>query len=234
MRTSVACIVLAPIVALAACKGKPKHQEPPKTVEQPKQGSDELKLPTVHETLPKSTKPIDKATGDKLAKLTFPGFDLSVRGVVDKAVEVRQLTADFPKIAATITVATCDNPHPFECLPTTALDQWKAKEGALKEKMLSETLRDRPETKWELGTTQLGDLTMVYTYQLGQHADEKGGAYTDAYALYYNDGVNQARVVAEYKDDPSQTAEDMAKKVPKEDLEKVAKSFMDAYWTAAF
>jgi hypothetical protein len=54
------------------------------------------------------------------------------------------------------------------------------------------------------------------------------GAFSDAYALYYNDGVNQIRVVAEYKDDPT-TREDMLAIAPKEDLERLAKAFLAAY-----
>src|SRR5262249_31772174 len=156
-----ALIALAVITGFGGCKGKPKHSEPA-NVEQPtgsaaarRQGSDTLNLPELHGALPKSTKPIDKETGTKLSKLSFPGFDLSVRGVTDKAVEVRQLTSDFPKIAATITVATCDNPHPFECIPLNALDKWKEKEAALKEKTLQEILRDQPDTVWQLGNTEL-------------------------------------------------------------------------------
>jgi hypothetical protein len=46
--------------------------------------------------------------------------------------------------------------------------------------------------------------------------------------LYYNDGVNKIRVVAEYKDDPA-TREEMLTVAPKEDLEKLGKAFFDAY-----
>ena len=62
-------------------------------------------------------------------------------------------------------------------------------------------------------------------------ADDTGqpqGSYSNAYVLYFNDGINQIRVVAEYKDD-AMSREDMLKVAPREDLEKLAKSFLDAF-----
>jgi hypothetical protein len=54
-------------------------------------------------------------------------------------------------------------------------------------------------------------------------------AFSHAYTLFYNDGHNQIRVVAEYKDDAATSKEAMAKLVPKEDLEAIAKAFADVY-----
>jgi hypothetical protein len=73
----------------------------------------------------------------------------------------------------------------------------------------------------------------VYTYQLGAgvgSASEGGGGYsfTDSYIAYYNDGVNQIRVIASYKGDPT-TKEELQKLAPKEDLEALALSFLDVY-----
>jgi hypothetical protein len=52
--------------------------------------------------------------------------------------------------------------------------------------------------------------------------------FTDAYIVYYNDGVNQIRVIASYKDDPT-TTEELKKLAPKEDLEALALAFLDVY-----
>ena len=51
-----------------------------------------------------------------------------------------------------------------------------------------------------------GFAEVIATYQFGMldGKDEQGqpqGAYSNAYAIYFNDAVNQIRVVAEYKDD---------------------------------
>jgi hypothetical protein len=99
--------------------------------------------------------------------------------------------------------------------------------------LLAEELRDRPDTVWDLGKTEINGQTMIYTYQLG-HVSEKDdlgnpqSAFTNAYALYYNDGKNQVRVVAEYKDDQV-AREDLTAIAPREDLEKLARAFMDVY-----
>ena len=74
---------------------------------------------------------------------------------------------------------------------------------------------------------------MIYTYQVGHWfgKDETGNphaAYSDAYALYFNDGINQIRVVSEYQDAPVPRAE-MLTIAPKEDLAKVALSFLDYF-----
>ena len=65
-------------------------------------------------------------------------------------------------------------------------------------------------------------------YQQGKDQNGPVGAFSNAYALYYNDNVNQIRVVSEYKDD-WQTREDLMRIAPREDLEKLARAFLDAY-----
>ena len=71
---------------------------------------------------------------------------------------------------------------------------------------------------------------MIFTYQLGQslsrtcrsraspdrRSTPAASRFTStAYFLYFNDGINQIHVVAEYKDDPRETKEKMAESVPK-------------------
>src|SRR5262249_33724657 len=94
-------------------------------------------------------------------------------------------------------------------------------------------LRDRPDTQFDVGQTDLHGAPMIYTYQAAQligQDDNKNpvAAWTDAYALYYNDGVTQIRVVAEYKDDPMTSKEAMLQAAPRGSLGKVAKAFADA------
>jgi hypothetical protein len=84
----------------------------------------------------------------------------------------------------------------------------------------------------EIGATELGGATVIYHYYVGfgTTQGEGGGETTfgDAYVAYYNDGVNQIRVLAEYKDDPA-SVENLKKLAPKEDLRAVALSFLDVY-----
>jgi hypothetical protein len=106
--------------------------------------------------------------------------------------------------------------------------KWQGKPDELK-KSLAEPLREAQDTTIEVGATDLKGLPAIFTYELGQAFGSKGGAYIDQYILFYNDGVNQIRVMAAYTDDPRPTREEMVKDVSKGDLEKVAKAFADVY-----
>jgi hypothetical protein len=178
-------------------------------------------------TLPKSKAKLDKALSDKLAKLTFESFTADIRRQNEQQFEVKQKTKTRPHLTVTVTVTPC-----FDCIPME-LDKWKAKGEALK-MLLAPELKSRPDTKFEVGDTSVIGQKMIYTYQLGYTSgkDETGNpefAYSDAYVLYYNDGTNHIRVVAEYTDDPVQNMKAMEDVAPKDLLERMAKAFMVAY-----
>jgi hypothetical protein len=225
------------LAAVASCKGAPPAPpEPsPKVVTGgsgsaatvPAPADDDPPVP------PATNKPLAKSTpygmdkGKKMAELKFPGFELKVHGTTEKGFEVRHLTEKHPKIAVTVSVLPC-----FNCVEMN-VDKWKAHSDGMK-LLVQPELRNRPETDFEVGETTVAGTKMIYSYQAGQYfgKDDNGnpiGAYTDAYAVYYNDGVNQIRVVAEFKDDPRGTKEDMLALVPRAKVEKLAKAFMDTY-----
>ena len=167
---------------------------------------------------------LDQAGFDELAKVEVPGFEKKVRNQ-SGGLDVR-FSTPRPKLAVTVTVAPC-----FDCTPIE-LEKWKAKEATLKQ-LLIEELRDRPDTIWELGQTEVSGTPAIFTYQFGHFfgKDDLGnpsGGFSNAYILYWNDGKNQIRVVAEYKDDPT-SREDMLEIAPREDLEKLARSFLDLF-----
>ncbi|MDB4957854.1 MAG: hypothetical protein JWO36_5423 [Myxococcales bacterium] len=220
-------LVSALLLALG-CKGKPKHQDPPANAEKPGSGVaspkpiPDLVLPAGPGTPPlKTTKPLGPETFTKLAELKYPGFLPQQTLKSDTGFEMRQKTEDHPVLWATITIKPCD-----ACLPME-LPKWEDKKDSLKVLLMPE-LKDRPETEFTVGQTDLHGQPMIWTHQLGYYMGPEGGAFTNAYVLYYNDGVNQVRVVAEYKDDPA-SKENMLKLAPKQDLENVAKAFMDVY-----
>ncbi|MDX2087483.1 MAG: hypothetical protein SFX73_06525 [Kofleriaceae bacterium] len=172
----------------------------------------------------KTTKALTPEEFAKLGDLEFPGFE---KVILNKGngVDVRQIT-QRPRLATTMTITPC-----FDCVPIE-LEKWKAKEETLKQ-LLAEPLRKLPDTIWEMGKTEVAGTPVIFTYQFGRSdgKDEQGNpimAFSNAYALYYNDGNNQIRVVAEYKDDPA-TREQMLEIAPREDLERLAKAFFDAY-----
>jgi hypothetical protein len=223
-------LVLVSVLALAfGCKGKPKHQAPPANAEKPTGSGSTSSKPAADIVLPagpgtppnKTTKPLTLDTFKKLSALTFPGFQIELKQLDEKGLELRQKTEDHPKIWMTIMIEPC-----FDCLPME-LPKWLEKKESLKVFLMPE-IKDRPDTDFTVGATDLHGQPMIWTHQLAYYMGPEGGAYTNAYILYYNDGVNQVRIVSEYKDDPA-SKEGMLKLVPKQDLENVAKAFMDVY-----
>jgi hypothetical protein len=227
-------LLIVTLLAAVGCKDKPKRKAPPTNPSTPTatpggspgQQAPDLELPHSAGGPPtKTTKPHTKADYEKLAKLEFPGFARLVRTVGEKAFEVRQVTPGHPRLWATVTIQHC-----LDCVPMD-LEKWKAKTEDLK--VLLGPLKDTPGVQFDVGGTHLNGQPVMYTYQLGEGASkgDEGGAhghFTNAYAIYYNDGVNQIRVVAEYKDDPKPIAE-LKKITPKEHLQMLALSFLDVY-----
>ncbi|CAN5922865.1 hypothetical protein BH11MYX3_BH11MYX3_13450 [soil metagenome] len=161
----------------------------------------------------------------RLAAFDHPPFLKRIRNTRD-GMDVR-FTTPRPKIGTTVTITPC-----FTCPPMT-LEEWKKREDTDLKFLIGEELRLRPDTTWEMGTVDLHGQTLIYSYQVGHWfgKDETGNphaAYSDAYALYFNDGINQIRVVSEYQDAPVPRAEMLAI-APKEDLARVALGFLDFY-----
>ena len=74
----------------------------------------------------------------------------------------------------------------------------------------------------------------IYSYQLGyaaeiDHNDPAAVDYGDAYIVYYNDGVNQIRVIAHYLDDAAGGIDQLLAAAPPEELEKLAVAFASFY-----
>lgn len=210
--------------------------------------SAQLRLPKRSGRPPaKTTRPLDSAAYDRLQNLTFPGFDRRQRGMdVATGLEVRQITQDHPRIWTTITVSPCQPRALLGNCTAMTLEAWRARAPELKASLLHPDLVAAPDTVFEVAATILNGASWIYQYQLAQTppvsaestpadpAARRQGefAWSHAYILYFNDGNNQIRVVAEYKDDPASSKEAMAQRVPREDLEAVAKAFADAYTQA--
>ena len=223
---------MSAVAVATGCKSKPSRRAPPPNAAVPDRGSGtrqapDLILPRADGTPPKrTTTTLAKPDFERLAKLTYPGFEADVRTVGEKIFEVRQKTKDHPRLWATVTIQPC-----FDCLAMD-LEKWKPKEQELKSISL-EVLKNVPGIDWELNAAEFKGQPLIYSYQLGTgvgSATEGGGglSFTDTYTAYYNDGVNQIRVIASYKDDPA-SKEDIQKLAPKGDLEALALSFLDVY-----
>jgi hypothetical protein len=229
-------VLVSALITISGCgKSKPKDQEAPSNAENlgsgppptpPVATRTRIQLPAPTNKPPiKTTAVLDQAQMDKVGEPNFNGWDKIPHGGKDGKVEVRHSTTDHPKLMVIVKVDPCKD----ACTPID-LAKWQdaTKQDALKLSLLGQGLVAAPDTVWDLGQTQLNNTPMIYAYALGQ-ALHNGGSFTNVYALYYNDGVNQLNVIAQWADDPMRTKEMMAKSVPRELLEKVAKSFMDFY-----
>lgn len=189
-------------------------------------GEKPIQLPKGDGTPPKkTTAKLVEADFKRLAEINQPPFLKRIRNT-QNGLDVR-FSTDRPKIGTTVTITPC-----FTC-PPMQLDKWKEREETDLKFLLGDELRGRPDTLWEMGSVDLHGQLLVYTYQVGHwfDKDENGNphaAYSDAYALYFNDGINQIRVVSEYQDAPV-SREQMLQIAPKEDLAKVALGFLDFY-----
>ncbi len=224
-------LVVVSILSLAiGCKGKPRSKTAPNKVETA-EGSKpavprDVDLPQGPGTPPpKSTKPLDDATAQKMADMTFDGFVKDVRTASQKGVWILQQIPSHPILRASIHINPCGGEWP--CWPID-LATWQGHKEELKG-YLTDDLKAAPDTQFEIGQIDLHGEKMIYTYQLAQVVGNGHSAHSHCYVLYYNDGINTIRVLSEYKDDMLKTKEDMARVLPRTDLENTAKAFMDVY-----
>ncbi|HET9989877.1 MAG TPA: hypothetical protein VFQ65_15200 [Kofleriaceae bacterium] len=246
MRSAV-LIVVAGFWMSAGCKGKPKHRPPPQNLgtvdpnSKPTKSTGgeapDIDLPHGTGKPPvKTTEPLPLKKLLELQGRTWNGFKNEPHAInPDKGMEVQHVTNDKPKITATITIAPCSEQSVLGPCKPMQLPLWQADVAHLK-MMIPDELRAG--AKFEIGLVKFHATDLIYTFQIGQTNGtfSKGSnagmayvAFTYSYILYFNDGVNQIRVVAEYKDAPMATVEDMQKLVAREDLENTAKGFFDAF-----
>ena len=197
----------------------------------------DLALPQGPDTPPvKTTRKLGRADFEKLAKLEFAGFEREQHGLNDAVYEVRYKTKDHPELWAVVTIEPCDAGSAAGSAAPSAgcwpmdVAVWKSHENDLKKQTLPEQLQGAPDVDYEIGPALLHIQTkLIGTYQLGVAAGSGGGALTDAYYLYFNDGVNKIRVAGSYKDKPVTTKDELKKVAPKEDLALLAASFMNVF-----
>ena len=228
--------------AMPASDAGARHDAPP-AVE-----PTHVRLPRSPDTPPhRTTRALGRKELERLAAFEFPDFEREDHDTTDGSTEVRHTTATRPTLGVTIRIEPCGRqapprgqrsaasapkPPPPACLAMD-LATWSVEADHLKRALPAELLA-RPDTRFELGTRDLGGATAIYTYQLGAAFgnDDKGqptGSYSDAYILYYNDGVNQIRVNAAYVDDAVGGIDHLLAVAPPEDLEKLAVAFLGFY-----
>ena len=158
----------------------------------------------------------------EISRVNFDGFKNFSLAVTDSKAQMRHerdrsATNKDVSIYVTVSVNPCS-----ECTPME-LPKWEAQSAALKAVTLDAAIRDT--AIYKLGEAEVSGKKMISGYQLGQ----VGMVYTHAAELWYNDGVNEVWVIAQYGDNPTKDAETMAKLFPRERLQDVAAMMMAEY-----
>ncbi len=132
----------------------------------------------------KTTTPIGREQLTRLSGIELTGLTPRVRKLDDAFLDL-EYTLALP-IVVGVTVQPC-----FRCVPMQ-LDKWRAETDALRVTVPPE-LRDRSEgTSFEVMASALGGSIVIATYQL----TSVPGPFDQAATVYFNDGVNQLRVIA--------------------------------------
>jgi hypothetical protein len=155
----------------------------------------------------------------ELAKVTFPGFKTEPMMVEKEHAAIRQYGIARPITYATVRVNPCQ-----DCVPMD-IAKWKEKKDALRKITLSEKLLALPDTEFSLGEAEVAGKKMISAYQLG-YGDM---AYSNAVTLWYNDGVNEVSVIAQYGDNMTVDRITMTQLVPRDQLEDMAATMMTEY-----
>jgi hypothetical protein len=220
------------VAAASGCREKPRADKQHAAIPP---AANHLALPKVPHEAIVPTRVLDAATFTRLAAIDHPDFDRQPHTTSATAIEVRFTTKTRPTLALTVEVAACTSD--LDC-PAMRIDVWQTKRDELRAQ-LPAALRDRTDTQFDFASRKdagLGDdegTSMIYTYALGaaETGDDHGqptGSYVDAYTLYYNDGINRFRVLANYADAAS-GIDRMKAIAPLGDLEKLATSFLSFY-----
>jgi len=221
----------APLVAPAAAQpGQPAGSAAGSPV------AAHVKLPRSPATPPRATtRPLDRAELDRLAAFAFADFEHEVLATDAQRLRVRHLTVSRPKLAVTVAIERCDlGPQANPPCLAMALPAWQPRIRELRAQSVPPALRERPDTRFELGARRVAGSPAIYTYQVGwsfgpDDHGQPGGTYSDSYTLYYNDGINQIRVRADYADDAMASARAMLALAPEQDLAQLAVAFLDFY-----
>jgi len=213
-------VVVLLVVLAIACKDKTTPEAPKVgSASAARDASDPARMPAVSNTPPVKSTPLTAAKSAQLATRDVDGWTRNVRLADDKGLELRYTTATRP-IAITVQIARC-----FDCLPVL-LDKWLPKSDALRA-LIAPELRDHKDTTWEMGVTELAGTSYIWTHHVA--VAPVANVSSTAYTIYFNDGINMIRVVAEYTSDGSATRDALLRAAPKHELEQFANVFVDVF-----
>lgn len=165
----------------------------------------------------KTTKPIARDQLTKLSALELPGLTRTIRKLDDAFLDVGYQLAE-PPIRVGVTAQPC-----LRCLPMQ-IDRWRAETDALRV-TIPPDLRERGDTAFELGVTAIGGAQAIATHQVAFGAGDTP-TYDHAVAVYWNDGVNELRVIAAFAGTAS-SRDALTRSVTREELEQLAIAVLD-------
>jgi hypothetical protein len=243
-RALIATLISAPAVS-AGCQSDKPPPPPPTAAPPPAaaarpagEGSATSSVEPAHVKLPHSPdtpvrpshQPLDPAVLGRLAAIEFPDFEREDQGATAGQVRCRHTTRSRPHLAVSVVMGPCSAQRACQAMD---LAGWNARRDELRGQLPKE-LRSRPDTRFEIGAQSIAGAPAIYTYQLGyaggtDERDQPSADYTDSYVLYYNDGINQIRVMAHYVDDAVGGIPQLLAIAPPDDLEKLAVAFASYY-----
>jgi hypothetical protein len=188
-----------------------------------------------------------------LSSFEFKDFVREDGGTTDEAVEIRHTTTTRPRFGVSVRIDRCPPAAPAAsrrgrarhverekpvttdarpCLPMQ-LPPWQDRRDELKQ-FMSRDLAMRSDTRFDIGARRVDGATAISTYQLGHlfaldDRNQTVALSSTAYALYYNDGINRIRVMANYLDDAVPTRGQLVDLAPPRELERMAVAFTRFY-----
>jgi hypothetical protein len=167
--------------------------------------------------------PFDVAAYEQISKLDFAGAPTEVLELSDSGLAIRVTPAGDPPVVATLRLS--------KCLNCVGMDRaaWEARMTELKQ-LLPKEVRELPDTVFEVGDTTVNGGKVIYVYQLAVFAVGGTGGKplekainTHAYALHWNDGINQVQITVKDGSPPDQaTVDGLAARAPRDRLGKLA------------
>ncbi|MFT3698498.1 MAG: hypothetical protein QM831_35465 [Kofleriaceae bacterium] len=225
------------VVAVMVAAGCKKHEQVPASGSNAAPVAPDLVLPKGTGAPPKPTHaPLDHATVEKLRALAYTRFHTEQLGQ-DKSVGIIFHTDDHPQLKATVQIRPCaaimpngetnTNPQVADTWSCPALDADAYRNTGEAKQFLHPSLAAAKDTVFDVGNTELNGTKMVYIRQIGWIRDDRALRSTDAYMLYFHDDVNEIRVITTYEGNQPETRAQLLQLAPQEDLENLAKAFMD-------
>ncbi len=166
----------------------------------------------------KTTKPVSREQLTKLSQLDITGLAKTVRKLDDEFLDV-EYRHEVPRLAVRVAIQPC-----LRCLPMQ-VDRWRAEADAVR-LTIPPDLRERSDTTFEIDPISIGGAPAIATHHFA-FVGKDIPSFDHAVTVYFNDGVNQIRVVASYDGTVVDSHAEMESVVTRRELEQLAVAVLD-------